>query len=56
MNNTCPLCSSSSFEIWIILPDEEHGDKYPYPLKDAQFCPVCGKTINKESLHGEPAS
>jgi hypothetical protein len=35
------ICQKPGVEFWAHVPDIL-GDLYPYPLKSAKFCPLCG--------------
>jgi hypothetical protein len=45
------ICSLPTIELWAVIPDK-YGVKYPYPLKDAKFCTLCGRQI-REVKHGD---
>jgi len=41
------LCQRLGVEFFAHVPDE-YGDIYPYPLRSANFCPECGRCLQKE--------
>lgn len=49
-SGTC-ICTLPKVELWIVTPDE-YGDKYSYPLKDARYCPICGKALGEQKING----
>lgn len=48
MKPTKCICNNPDTEFWALIRDEQ-GDKYLLPLKDAKFCPECGKPLKGES-------